>query len=66
MKWRFITIWHGAVEPVLMQSFFQKHGVEYESNEEKLFRGYITTRKEADVILSALLLGEERSQVVKR
>lgn len=50
----FINIWHGAIESFGMQMFLEKHGVDYAPGEDKLFRGYITTRKEADIILPAL------------
>jgi len=54
----FVNIWYGSVDSGGANAFFKKHGVEYTPEDEKLFRGYISTNTEADVILSALRLDE--------
>ena len=50
----FVNIWHGAVDSLGMQIFLEKHGIDFQQEDEKLFRGYIATKGDADVILAAL------------
>ena len=50
----FVNIWYGSVDSIGVDVFFEKHGVKFEHHDETLFRGYISTKQEADVILSAL------------
>ncbi len=54
----FVNIWYGSVDSMGIDIFFEKHGVELEHQDEKLFRGYISTKEEAEVILSALRVDE--------
>ncbi len=49
-----VHIWYGAVDSIGMDIFFEKNGVDFEHHEERLFRGYIITKDEANVILPAL------------
>ncbi len=50
----FVNIWYGPVDCVMMRVLFEKQGMTYQSQDEKLFRGYISSKDQADVILSSL------------
>ena len=52
----FVNIWYGSVDSMGVEVFFDKHGIDFNHEDEKLFRGYITRKEEADVILPALSL----------
>ena len=66
----FVTIWYGAIDPILAESEYSKEfnnlpWKDYDPDEQ-LFRGYITNKQEAEIILNAIRYMKYKPQYLGR
>lgn len=62
----FVNIWHGCLEPIALEVFFQKMNVPFVEYDEPLFRGYIETKEEGEMILKALRVESMSPQIIEQ